>query len=894
MLLKKYVVIILSMLPVVAGAQRLPQGVVPQHYTLTFAPDLAKATFAGEETILVQVQKPAATITLNAAELEFQEATITQGEKTQTAQSVFVPEKEQVELTVAMPLEAGAASIHIKFTGILNNKLRGFYLAHTRRRNYAVTQFESVDARRAFPAFDEPQLKATFDITLIVDKDDTAISNGHIIADDPGPGENKHTLRFSTTRPMSTYLVALAVGDFACNEGVAENIPIRVCGTPERKPLGTAALRYAKEILQFYNQYYSTPYPFGKLDIVGAPDFEAGAMENTAAIFYRESDLFIDDQNSSVKSHQNVFEVLAHEMAHQWFGDLVTMKWWDNLWLNEGFATWMELKPSQALHPEWNANLDAVNATNRALTLDALESTHPIRAKADTPDDINQLFDPIAYEKGGAVLRMVERYVSPDVFRRGVNAYLRKFAYGNATAEDFWRSLAEASSRPVDKIMPTFVEQPGAPLITVKSSCTTPPPEPKVRRSKKSRRRVIKPAEPKTEITLEQARFWDNPLAARAGAAVWKVPLCVKTATAKPFCQVVDQKRQVIPATGCSPWVFVNAGATGYYRTQYDPAAMQQLLTVAATELTAAERVSLLSDEAALVASGQESAGRYLDLVTALSADPTSAEVEIYAPALNHIHDYLLTEADKPAFLAWVRSTFGPVLAKIGWTPAPGESDDHRTLRSSVIRILGQVGEDPQVIRRATELARHYLKNPRSLDASIVADVLSVAAISGDKDLFDQLEALRHESAATPEQRQAVAGALGMLSDPGLSQKWLETIVKDTQNQDSAFFIANVMSNVAVQKQTWDWVKQHWSEVEATLTTASGSAIVGATRNFCDAAMRDDARQFFTEHKVPASDRALKLSQEISASCIKSHDKLQADLAAWLQQRGGTEKSGNR
>ena len=889
----KKLFILLLLLPALAAAQRLPQGIAPQHYSLTFTPDLAQATFSGDATILVQVQKPGASITLNAAELEFQEASVTQGEKTQPAQASLAPAKEQVTLAVATPLEIGPASIHIKFTGILNDKLRGLYLARTPRRRYAVTQFEPTDARRAFPAFDEPQLKATFDITLIVDKGDTAISNGHIVSDDPGPGEGQHTLKFSTTRKMSTYLVAMAVGDFECNEGASDNIPIRVCGTPDKKPLGIAALRYAKEILKYYNQYYSTPYPFGKLDIVGAPDFEAGAMENTAAIFYRETDLFIDGQNSSVLSHQNVFEVLAHEMAHQWFGYLVTMKWWDNIWLNEGFATWMELKPSQALHPEWNANLGAVTATNRALNLDALENTHPIRAKAETPDEINQLFDPISYEKGGAVLRMVERYVSPEVFRRGVNAYLRKFAYSNATAEDFWQSVAEASGRPVDKIMPSFVEQAGAPLITVKLSCTTPPPEPKVRRSKKSRRRVIKPAEPKTEIVIEQERNWADPSAGKSNT-VWLVPICIKTGAAKPFCQVVSQKKQIVPATGCSPWAFVNAGATGYYRTEYSAAAMQQLLAVAASELTPAERVSLLSDVTAMVGSRPDSMAHYLDLVTTMSADTVSSEAEIYAPMLDRIHSYLLTDADKPAYLAWVRSTFGPVLAKLGWTPVAGESDDRRTLRSGIIRILGEHGEDPEVIRRATELARQYLKNPRAVDPSMAEDVLVVAAVNGDADLFQQLDALQRDPSTTPEQRANVDRALGRFSDAGIVQKRLETIVKDARNQDAAGFIASVLTHVPVQKTAWEWIKQHWPEIEPKLTSGSGSAIVGATRTFCEVPLREDARQFFTAHPVQASERAFSQSQEISNGCIKTRGKLQADVAGWLQQRGADGKAGNR
>jgi aminopeptidase N len=869
-----------------ATAQRLPQGVTPEHYSLTFAPDLAKATFSGEEFILVQVQKPGATITLNAVELALQEATVIQGEKTQTAQVQLAPAREQAVLTVANALEVGPATVHIKFTGTLNDQLRGFYRARTALRSYAVTQFEATDARRAFPSFDEPAFKASFDITLVVDNGDTAISNGHILSDDPGPEPGKHTLKFSTTPKMSTYLVAMAVGDFVCNVSAEDNVPIRVCGTPDKKALGVAALRYAKENLKFYNQYYATPYPFGKLDIVGVPDFEAGAMENTAAIFYRESDLFIDDSNSSVSAHSNVFVVLSHEMAHQWFGDLVTMKWWDNLWLNEGFATWMELKPAQTLHPEWNAHLGAVTATDQALALDALENTHPIRARAETPDEITQMFDPISYQKGGAVLRMVERYLSPDVFRRGVNAYVKKFSYGNATAEDFWKALAEASGRPVDKIMPTFVEQAGAPVISVKLSCTTPPPEPKAPRGRRSRRRVLKPAEPKTEITLEQSRFWTDP-GGRAASAPWMVPVCIRTSTARPFCQVVSQKKQVIPATGCSPWAFVNAGATGYYRTEYDAASLQQLLAVAGTELTSAERISLLSDAAALVGSRPDSMGRFLDLVTVLSPESTSAEVDIYAPILRRIHDYLLTDADKSAYQAWVQATFRPVLAKLGWSPLPGEKDDLRTVRSDMIAILGELGEDPEVLQHATQLAHQYLKNPRSVDASIAADVLTVAALNGDAALYQELETLRHDPAVTPEQRVNVGRAAGNFLDAAITQKWLETIVKDTPNQDSAALLSRVLRHVPVQKAAWEWAKEHWSEVEAKFTTASGAAVVEATRSFCEAPLRDDARQFFAAHKVGASERTLKQAQEVSGVCIKQRAGLQQEVAAWLQQHGG-------
>jgi aminopeptidase N len=892
-LLKKILWVIPLLLPVVAGAQRLPYGITPQRYALTFTPDLDKATFSGDETIEVEVNKASSTIVLNAIELEFQEATITQDAKSQSAKWSFSPQLEQATLTVAEELQPGPAAIHIKFTGILNDKLRGFYLAKTKQRNYAASQFEATDARRAFPSFDEPALKAKFDIALVVNNGDTAISNGHIVSDTPGPGEGKHTLQFSTTPKMSTYLVALAVGDFKCLAGAADNIPIRVCGTPDKEPLSAAALRYAEEILKFYNQYYGIPYPFGKLDIVGVPDFEAGAMENTGAIFYRESLLFIDDKNSSVDSHQAVFEVLAHEMAHQWFGDLVTMKWWDNVWLNEGFATWMALKPSQALHPEWNANLDAVQATNTALALDALVNTHPIRAKAETPDEINALFDPISYEKAGAVLRMIESYVSPEVFRRGVNVYLRRFMYGNATAEDFWTALTAASGRPVDKIMPTFVEQAGEPLITVQAACVNPPPTgaPATGKGRRRRRAPLKP-QPKTQLTITQKRFWADPSAAPKSAELWMAPVCIKTGGTKPFCQIISQREQVVPVAGCSPWVFMNGNATGYYRTQYDKADLEKLSAAVATELSTAERMSLMRDEAALVGAGQESMATFLNLVTALSQDSQRSVIESYQPMLDYVNDYLISGGEGPAFRGWVRANFEPMLRKIGWSPAPGENEDTRSLRSDLIHLLGFEGEDPEVIRQSTSMAQQYLKDPDSVDPTLARNVLAVAARFGDEALLEQYERAAQQT-RSPEQYYNLTGALIEFREPAVIERVLQLSVSDkVRNQDAPHLIAGLLSNPDDQKVAWQWVKAHWPEVEKKTTMSSGPEIVGATRKFCSVEMRDDVQNFFSEHKVASAERALKQSYEDISTCVKSRARMQSELAAWLQQHAPA-KAGN-
>src|SRR5437868_678527 len=497
---KSFFILVILALSVALKAQRLPEGIVPEHYQLTFTPNLQDATFSGDEMIDVRVAKPTTLITINAAEIKFTSATIESQGRTLNAKVTTDDDREQANIIAPRTIAAGPARLHIVFTGILNNKLRGFYLSETPKRGYAVTQFESTDARRAFPCFDEPDKKAIFDITLVVDKGDTAISNEKLVADTPGPSEGKHTLKFATTKELSTYLVALLVGDFRCLDGSADEIPIRACATPDKTDQGRFALEAAEYIIHYYNDYFGIKYPFGKLDLIAIPDVEAGAMENAGAITYRESFILLDPKIASIDNYELVASVVAHEMAHQWFGDLVTMRWWDNLWLNEGFATWLESKPVAKWKPEWNKPLSEVAETAGTLNLDGLKNTRPIRQKAETPAEINELFDGIAYGKAAAVLRMVEHYVDPELFRKGVHNYLLAHSYGNATAEDFWMASTQASAKPADKIMSSFVVQPGEPLLHV--------------------------AQDSGQLSVSQERFFSDRQLLSTSQQLWTVPVC--------------------------------------------------------------------------------------------------------------------------------------------------------------------------------------------------------------------------------------------------------------------------------------------------------------------------------------------------------------------------------
>jgi aminopeptidase N len=854
------------LLPLSGAAQRLPASVTPEHYDLAFTLDLQRERFEGTETIRVRVAEPTQRIVLHSVDLEFREVAIGRGPAAQTASVTTDEGAQTATFTLPTPIPAGSTEIHIRYAGALNQHLRGFYVSQGKNRKYAVTQFEATDARRAFPCFDEPAFKATFNVTLTIDRGDVAISNGRVLSDTPGPSITQHTLRFATTAKMSSYLVAMAVGDFQCLEGAADAIPIRICATPDKKDLGHIALEAAQQTLRFFHGYFAIPYPFGKLDVLAVPDFAAGAMENTGAIFYRETDLLADSKSASVDTRKTITSILAHEMAHQWFGNLVTMQWWDDIWLNEGFATWMANKPLAAARADWNVAVDEAGENQAALAIDSLVATRPIHADANTPAQIDEAFDAIAYQKGAAVLRMVEHYVGADTFRAGVNAYLQAHAYGNSTSEDFWKAISTASGKPVDRILPTFLNQPGVPLVDVSLAC----------------------AGNQTIVTLTQQRFVQDAAARDGGRERWQIPVCVKTpGQASAVCDVITgQSRALTLPGGCAPWVFANAGAQGYYRTAYAPAMLRALAPHVETALSAPERLTLLSDEWALVRAGRHSAADYLALASGFGREHTSGVLQDVRARFNFVHQYLTTDATRPAFEAFVRTLLRPLFDEVGFSAGSGsDTDERRTLRAVVIGALGALGRDPDVIAGSRAAVDRALAGGPALDPALAGTITAAAASHGDAKLFDALAAAA-DRATSPEDRYRNLYALGSFTDPALIDRGLDRALSQVRSQDAAPYLARFFANPAARQRAWAFLTAHWTALQPKLTIfGADTNLTRSLSSFCDATSRDEIVSFFAAHPLPAAARTLTQTVERINNCIAIREEQTLAVTDWLSAR---------
>jgi len=792
---------------------QLPRSASPTHYDIALRPDMANARFSAVATITLDVLQPTRVLTMNAAGLAFDRASIhtaTAAADEITATRIVGNEEQQtVSLHFARPLAPGGYQLRIAYRGAIGDQAAGlFYLDYDnggRKQRALYTQFENSEARRMFPGWDEPAYKATFALEVAVPAGQTAVSNMPLQSDSALP-DGGRLLRFATTPRMSTYLLFLAAGDFeraTVREGGTE---LGVVTQRGALPQARFALDASRAVLRDYNDYFGLPYPLPKLDNVAAPGRHQffSAMENWGAIFTFENAILLDPAISTQADRQQALLVAAHEIAHQWFGDLVTMRWWDDLWLNEGFASWMESRTMQRLHPEWHWELNNIGSREAAMDQDALSSSHPVVQHIATVEQANQAFDSITYQKGEAVIRMLEDYVGSEAWRDGVRAYLGRHAYGNTVSDDLWRAMEQAAHKPVTAIAHDFTLQTGVPLIRLAD---------------------VACRDGATHLTLTQSEFSkDQPAKAQAAGATqgalkgthWRVPVVAQTLGGARVSTVVAGGRASVSLPGCGA-VLLNAGQAGYYRSLYTPGALAAL-SASFAQLPTLDQLGLLADSWALSQAGLQPASAWLDLADRARPDAAPQVWSRIGGVLVEIQQAYRNTAQTEAqarFARYARGRLAPVLARLGWDAAPDVAAQDANLRAELIAALSALN-DPGLI---TEARRRFVEG--QMPPTLRRAILGVVAEHADAADWDRLHALaRAETSAMT--RSELYDLLGASDDPALARRALQLALTEEPGATSS---ATLISRVAVKHPdlAFDFALAHRTEVEAKVDPTSRS-----------------------------------------------------------------------
>lgn len=839
-------------------------AVRPDRYVIDLDISLKKSHFRGRQKLEALIKGRTRTIVLHAAEIHVHRARIGN-----LAASVTSDEKAQtITLTFPSDIPPGPVAIELEFDAPLGQSLRGLYAAKVGKNTYAFTQMEPTDARRMFPCIDEPAAKARFLLTVSIDRDWQVISNGAPQSVKKHGG--KKTFRFAETPRISPYLVALAVAPFASKSlRTASDVPIAVHALPDKVGLLDYALETATALLEKLEQYFGIPYPYGKLDLVAVPEFEAGAMENVGAIFFRESLLLADPERASADTRRTIAIILAHEMAHQWFGNLVTMAWWDDLWLNEAFATWMEFKVVSAWKPKWNLWMDFEQMKNSPMALDALPTARSIRAPANTPAEINEMFDPITYSKGAAVLRMLELYLGEDTFRNGVRHYLKTHFEGNAIASDLWQALDEASGKPVSEIAPGWIDQAGFPLLRVS---------------------LREPTPGRTMVRVDQMRHFarQDKDKGTADGTIWRVPLCIKFDTGRGpqvQCELLDGQRAEweLKTGGASPrYIFPNAGQGGYFRASLEPKWLETLGRALGTDLTPEERIGLLDDQWALVESGHLAMPDFLRILSGYRDEKTRPVLESVVEKLVVIRKRYVSKNARPHFERFVEATLGRAFADLSWDGPSGEDEERRLTRATVVGALGGVARAPDVLAEAERRAASFRSDAASVDPTLATTVVHLAAIRGDEQLYDDYFA-RMKAATVPEERERYLHALARFEQPRLIDRTLDaSLGPDVRKQDSGRVVGGVLGAPEGQKPAWRFVQKHFDEIKERASQFGIERVVRALQWVCDAETRAEVATFFDKHPVEETKRALAETLQAIDLCIEVRAREEKRLASYL------------
>jgi puromycin-sensitive aminopeptidase len=839
---------------------RLPRTVLPRRYHLRLAPDLASASFRGEETIDLQVQEPVREIVLNVAELTIERVELTDGQRTLRGTARLDEALERATLLFEETISPGTWQLRLAFAGTLNARLRGFYLSSFRdqegaEQRIAATQFESTDARRAFPCWDEPDLKATFAVTLVVPEELLAISNGPVVREEP-LGDGRKAVHFAETIPMSTYLVAFVVGPFEATEAVmVRGVPLRVVAPRGKLALTRYALRVGAFALEFFADYFGIPYPAAKLDLIAIPDFAFGAMENLGAVTFRETALLVDEQAASQPELQRIADVVAHELAHMWFGDLVTMRWWNGIWLNEAFATFMEMVAVAAWKPEWKRWESFAIERSGALMIDALASTRAVEYPVRWPAEAAEMFDVLTYQKGASVLRMLEQYLGPERFMAGIRRYLTKHAYANAETTDLWDALEEATSEPVRRIMDGWIFQPGFPLVTVERT------EQGIRLSQRLFRLD----------RSDDGRRWDVPVLLRAERGGEQI-----------LHKVLLRDRSLELALDRPERVVVNSGGSGFYRVRYE-GDLGTALQAAIFSLSPVERFQLVDDTFAAALAGLASAADLLQVAEALVEERDRNVWDAVLSSLAFLHRVAEPEL-RPRVRARIRAILRPRASALGWDSQPGESELDRALRGQLLQALGTIGDDGEVRQVARERYARYLEAPSSLDPNLVTPVVEILAYTGDGSRYEEF-VQRYRTARTPQEELRYLMALPLFRDRDLAARTLAmTLSGEVRTQNAAFVINRQLLNLETSNLAWEFITSHWQTIVETLPANLVPRAVSALATLADPAVAEAAQHFFVSAPLKEGRKQIEQTLELQAAAVafrqREAERLRALFAA--------------
>ena len=854
---------------------RLPSGIAPLRYALDWTLDPARDTFEGIVEIEIRLARPSSIVWLNARNLEIREASLTSG--TRTAAARIVPGGDEFRgFAFEPPVPAGRARLRIAYTGkVQATDTTGVFHQKVGDDWYAYTMFESIDARRAMPCFDEPAFKVPWRVTLRIPPGQTAVSNAPIESERDENG--RRVVVFRETKPLPAYLVAAGVGPFEVVDAgrVGKNaVPARILVPRGRSRETRFAVETQKEVVKRLEAYFGIPYPYEKLDHLVIPHtVRFGAMENAGLITWNETYLLAAPEEETAAFSINYLSVALHEVAHQWFGDYVTLAWWDDTWLNESFATWMAEKILREWKPEWKR--DEVQVLNRSdtLTRDTLKSSRSIRQPILSNGDIDNAFDDMSYGKGGAVLAMFESWAGPKKFQAGIRSYLAAHAWKNATAEDFLGALEKASGPGIARSFSTFLEQPGFPLITADLRCTPGAP---------------------ARLALRQNRLLpgDTP----DPSALWRVPVCARWGGKSGegrACTLLSapEGELALPAgKACPDWVLANDGEVGYYRVAYGGDLQSRLLRGGAPQLTVAERVGVLSDARALARLGRIPMEEALALVPAFSKDRERHVVSTLVEIAEAIDDHLVSDALRPTYERFVRDAFGERARELSWKPSKEESADDQLLREKLLGAVAGAGRDPELRTEGAALGRRWLDDRSAVSSSVAATAVALAAREGDAALFERM-AVEVKRAPEQRDRERLFAALGCFLDPAVERRALAlTLDPSIDARESIVILWIALLDRRTQDVAWEFVKTNLDAIVARMPEELRPLLPTMGRPFCDERHRDEFRALFEPRlgKIAGAQRPFAQTLERIDRCRELSTDQRAGVERFLRAYGGT------